>query len=97
MRQRRWLELIKDYDLTLDYCEGKANKVADALSRKGGPTLSTIKIVPKDLCEEFRKLNLEIIPQGVLSAMSIEPDLYSELRIKQKEDSKLQKIREEKL
>jgi hypothetical protein len=34
MRQRRWLELIKDYDLEVDYHPGKANVVADALSHK---------------------------------------------------------------
>ena len=34
LRQRRWLELIKDYDLIIDYHPGKANVVADALSRK---------------------------------------------------------------
>ena len=35
MRQRRWVELIKDYDCIIDYHPGKANVVADALSRKG--------------------------------------------------------------
>jgi hypothetical protein len=34
MRQRRWLELIKDYNLNMHYHLGKANIVADALSRK---------------------------------------------------------------
>jgi hypothetical protein len=34
LRQRRWLELIKDYDLRINYHRGKANVVADALSRK---------------------------------------------------------------
>jgi hypothetical protein len=34
MRQRRWLELIKDYNLQVHYYPGKANVVADALSRK---------------------------------------------------------------
>ncbi|KAG8493251.1 hypothetical protein CXB51_010731 [Gossypium anomalum] len=34
LRQRRWLELIKDYDLIIDYYPGKANVVANALSRK---------------------------------------------------------------
>ena len=34
MKQRRWLELLKDYDLTLSYHPRKANVVADALSRK---------------------------------------------------------------
>jgi hypothetical protein len=35
MRQRRWLELIKDYELEVHYHPGKANMVAGALSRKG--------------------------------------------------------------
>ena len=34
MRQRRWLELIKDYTLEVHYHPGKANVVVDALSRK---------------------------------------------------------------
>jgi hypothetical protein len=34
MRQRRWLELIKDYDIEIHYHLGKANVVTDALSRK---------------------------------------------------------------
>jgi hypothetical protein len=34
MRQRRWLKLIKDYELEVHYHSGKANIVADALSHK---------------------------------------------------------------
>ena len=34
MRQRRWMEFLEDYDFTLHYYPGKANVVADALSRK---------------------------------------------------------------
>ena len=34
LRQRRWMELIKDYDCVIDYHPKKANVVADALSRK---------------------------------------------------------------
>jgi hypothetical protein len=34
MRQRRWLELIKDYELEVHYHPGKANVIADALSHK---------------------------------------------------------------
>ena len=36
LRQRRWMELLKDYDITILYHPGKANVVADALSRKAG-------------------------------------------------------------
>ena len=34
MRQQRWLELLKEYDMTILYYQGNANIVADALSRK---------------------------------------------------------------
>ncbi|GJR14590.1 hypothetical protein Tco_0797242 [Tanacetum coccineum] len=37
MRQRRWLELLSDYDCELRYHPGKANVVADALSQKSKP------------------------------------------------------------
>ena len=39
LRQRRWMELIKDYDCVIDYHQGKANVVVDALSRKTMQTL----------------------------------------------------------
>ena len=35
MRQRWWMELVKDYDCDILYNLGKANVVVDALSRKG--------------------------------------------------------------
>ena len=42
LRQRRWMELIKDYDCVIDYHPGKANVVADAFSRKTIQTLRTL-------------------------------------------------------
>ena len=39
LRQRRWMELIKDYDCVIDYHPGKTNVVVDALSRKSIQTL----------------------------------------------------------
>ncbi|KAG8480886.1 hypothetical protein CXB51_025570 [Gossypium anomalum] len=42
LRQRRWLELLKDYKLVIDYHLGKANVVADALSQKSVSALRTM-------------------------------------------------------
>ena len=42
MRQRRWMEFLEDYDFTLHYHPGKANVVADALSRKSWGVLASI-------------------------------------------------------
>ncbi|XP_073035290.1 uncharacterized protein [Primulina eburnea] len=48
MRQRRWMELLKDYDLSINYHPGKANKVADALSRRnpGKVNLNSLSVQP---------------------------------------------------
>ena len=43
LRQKRWLGLIKDYDLVINYHSGKANVLADALSRKSSMTLAHIR------------------------------------------------------
>jgi hypothetical protein len=66
MRQRRWLELIKDYDQEVHYHPGKANVVADALSRKVHCNNLELEPVSDPLCEEMRKLNLEVVEQGNL-------------------------------
>ena len=44
LRQRIWLELLKDYDCDILYHLGKANVVADALSRKSSGSLAQISI-----------------------------------------------------
>jgi hypothetical protein len=75
MRQRRWLELIKDYDLEVYYHPGKANVVADALSRKTHYHCLSIAAVSDTLCSQMEKLNLEIIPQGSLNLLSMENTL----------------------
>ena len=56
MRQRRWLELLKDYDLTIHYHPGKANVVADALSRKSMGSLSHIEEQKKKIVKEVHDL-----------------------------------------
>jgi hypothetical protein len=75
MRQRRLLELIKDYDIEVYYHPGKANVIADALSRKAHCSCLSVETFSETLCWDMRKLNLEIIPQGSLNHIAVETTL----------------------
>jgi hypothetical protein len=72
MRKRRWLELII-------YHPGKANVVADALSRKVHCNHLEMEPVSDPLCEEMRRLNLEVVVQGNLYALAAESNLYDRI------------------
>ena len=86
MRQRRWLELIKDYDLEVHYHPGKANVVADALSRKVHCNCLSVESYNDTLCAEMQRLKLEIIPQGSLNHILVEPTLYDKVIMAQLHD-----------
>ncbi|KAJ4748698.1 polyprotein [Rhynchospora pubera] len=60
LRQRRWLELMKDYDLEILYHAGKANLVADALSRKSRMNAVTLLTQEPRLLEEMRRMELQV-------------------------------------
>jgi hypothetical protein len=76
MRQRRWLELIKDYDLEVHYYHpGKANVVADALSRKLQCNCVMMDSRIDTLCDELSKMKIEVIPSGALSHIFVESAL----------------------
>ena len=60
LRQRRWMELLKDYDCTIDYHPCKANVVADALSRKSTGSLAYMQTIQLPLMVELRELGVEL-------------------------------------
>ncbi|VVA30995.1 PREDICTED: reverse mRNAase, partial [Prunus dulcis] len=70
LRQRRWLELIKDYDCTIEHHPGRANVVADALSRKSSGSVAYLRGRYVPLMVELRKLRVElgVDEQGALLA-----------------------------
>ncbi|KAC9443387.1 hypothetical protein E3N88_45832 [Mikania micrantha] len=67
MRQRRWIELLKDYDCEILYHSGKANVVADALSRKEEHEpirVTAMKIViSSDLVEQIKEAQIEALKE----------------------------------
>ena len=55
------MELLKDYDCTIDYHLGKANVVEDALSRKSTSSLAYIQTIQLPLMVELRELGVELV------------------------------------
>jgi hypothetical protein len=93
LRQRRWLELIKDYDLGINYHPGKANVVADALSRRSHVSQLVVESMPFELCEEFDKLNPRIVANMEATKMEVGSNLLQEIRKGKVEDEKIQEIK----
>jgi hypothetical protein len=80
MRQRRCLELIKDYELEIHYHPSKANVVADALSRKSQVNMMVSHLMPYELVKEFDRLSLGFLnnTQGVM--IELEPTLEQDIK-----------------
>ena len=89
MRQRRWLELIKDYDLEVHYHPGKANVIVDALSRKSYANGLQTTFMSVELCAEMEYLNLSLVTNAM--ELVIEPTLEQEIRKGQLEDENLRR------
>jgi hypothetical protein len=93
LRQRRWLEMIKDYDLEIQYHPGKANVVADALSRKGQVNNITTHLMSRELCWEMEQLNLGMLNNVEATVMEVESTLEQEIRKGQESDEKIKEIK----
>jgi hypothetical protein len=91
--QRRWLELIKDYDLGINYHPGKANVVANALNHKKYCNVTFARKMHPELQREIEYLNLGIMNETKVT-MKVESALEAEIQEGQLEDAKLKEIRQ---
>jgi hypothetical protein len=98
MRQRRWLELIKDYDSEMFYHPSKANVVADALSRKSCSAENEPTSDIDLLAQQFAIVQIDKVLVGkspIMAAMVVQPLSKSRIKQAQDNDLELQKIIDE--
>jgi hypothetical protein len=93
LRQRRWLDLIKDYDLGINYHPAKANVVVDTLRYRSHVSQLVADSMPFKLCEEFNKLNLRIVANTEVMEMEVGSGLLQEILKGQVEEEKIQEIK----
>jgi hypothetical protein len=96
LRQRRWIEYLKDFKCRILYHPGKANVVADALSRKSSGSLASLYMLEWDTVDQFSQLSLRAkeVSQGVLFAsFCVEPGLLQRIRLAQQNDGDLVETR----
>src|SRR5438128_4761764 len=94
MRQQRWLELIKDYNLEVHYHPGKANVVADALSRKSHCYCHMVVNPVATLCAEMEEMNIGMFAQGTVSNLELVPTLREQIVAAQCKDKGIAHIKQ---
>ncbi|KAH9763327.1 Endonuclease [Citrus sinensis] len=98
LRQRRWIELIKDYDCTIDYHPGKANVVADALSRKSSSSIAHLRVKYMPLLIELRYLGIELNAENyraLIANFRVRSTLIDKVHQMQAQDPQLMKLKED--
>ena len=80
MRQRRWLELIKDYELNIQYHLGKVNLVADAFSRKANCGCTLMERNMDSLCQDMQRMNVSQVAEGSLSMLQVTSHLLQDIK-----------------
>ncbi|WMV29593.1 hypothetical protein MTR67_022978, partial [Solanum verrucosum] len=101
LRQRRWMELLTDYDVTIQYYLGKANVVSDALSRKAVSmgSLACLSVTKRPLANEIQILEskfmqLDISEKGgVLDSIEVRATFMEEIKAKQFKDENLNELK----
>ncbi|XP_070057052.1 uncharacterized protein [Nicotiana tomentosiformis] len=100
LKQRKWLELLKDYDIDILYHSGKANVVADALSQKSMDSLAHLEAYQRPLAKEIHRLaslgvRLAVSSEGgVIVQNRAESSLVVEVKEKQFNNSLLVQLKE---
>jgi hypothetical protein len=92
MRQRRWLELIKDYELEVHYHPGKANMVVDAMSRKHRCNHLTVQ--SHSTCCDPEGPSLQVVSHGRLNSIALIPTIKEDIIAAQKTNVEMGHLRQ---
>jgi hypothetical protein len=84
VRQRRWLELINDYELEVHYHPGKASVVADALNRKH--RCNHITVQPHLSCCDPEEPSLQVVLHGRLNNITLISTIKEDIIAAQRTD-----------
>ena len=85
--------MIKDYDLSVQYHPGKANVVADALSRKACSLNAMLKDKLPALYDELESFGLELVALGFLANLEVRPTLMDDVKEAQKGHESIEGIK----
>jgi hypothetical protein len=91
MRQQRWLELIKDYELEVHYHPDKANMVADALSRKH--RCNYLRVQSHSSCCDPEEPSFWIVPHDRLNNIALIPTIKEDVIAAQRTDVRMGHLR----
>jgi len=92
MRQRRWLEVLKDYDNKIFYDPAKANVVADALSRKSRDDETNPEELMDQLSQQFAMVQIDKVMTGgplIMAALVVQRHSLDRIRLEQEDDLEL--------
>uniref|UniRef100_A0A2N9IT26 Integrase catalytic domain-containing protein n=1 Tax=Fagus sylvatica TaxID=28930 RepID=A0A2N9IT26_FAGSY len=96
LRKRRGIELINDFNCSIEYHPGKANVMSDALSRKSSGQLACLLTTQKHILADLEKLGIEVRASGTngtCAYLSVKPMLMDKIIAQQFEDPELYKLR----
>ena len=90
--------MIKDYDCTIDYHPGKANVVADTLSRKSSSSIAHMRVTYMLLLIELRSLGVELEVENyraLIANFLVRPTLIDKVHQMQDQDLQLLQLKED--
>ena len=93
MRQRRWLEFVKDYDCDILYHPGKENVLADALSHQGLGHVYNMRSMAKEIAEDMVRSEIEMVVGGLFN-ITLQYTLLERIKDAQKRDRHLRDLRD---